>query len=95
MRYICKSVFFIASAPGLSFQFVPIEKRYPPEWFHDPEAENPRMEFARVPMHETWRAMEELHDQGLVRQIGVSNYNSQSIRDLMNYCRVKPSVLQV
>jgi hypothetical protein len=31
-------------------QFVPFEKRYPPEWFYDPEAEKPCMEFAPVSM---------------------------------------------
>ena len=53
------------------------------------------MELAPVPMHETWKAMEELHDDGLAKQIGVSNYNCQSVRDLLNYARIKPAVLQV
>lgn len=35
-------------------QFVPFETRYPPEWIHDPTGPNPRMEFADVPIHETW-----------------------------------------
>jgi diketogulonate reductase-like aldo/keto reductase len=65
---------------------------------HDlPNAEsgNPRMELASVPLHSTWSAMEQLHDEGLVRQIGVANYNCLAIRDLLSYARVKPAVLQV
>eukprot|EP00043_Microstomoeca_roanoka_P025659 m.9366 g.9366 ORF g.9366 m.9366 type:complete len:334 (-) comp5715_c0_seq1:169-1170(-) len=79
----------------ISLKFVPFEKRYPPEWFHDPEAPNPRMELDPVPLSETWAAMEELVDAGLVRDIGVSNFNCQLLADLLSYARIKPSVNQV
>ncbi len=39
--------------------------------------------------------MEALYDEGLAKHIGVANYNCQSLRDLLNYARIKPSVLQV
>jgi D-xylose reductase len=48
-----------------------------------------------VPVRETWEAMEELVSLGLVRNIGLSNYNIQSIRDILSYAKVKPAVLQV
>ncbi len=76
-------------------RFVPFDERYPPGWFFDPQAPSPRMEFAPVPVHETWQAMEELVDAGLTRHIGISNFNSGMIRDLLTYARVKPEVLQV
>ena len=79
----------------ISLKFVPFEKRYPPEWFHDPDAPNPKMELIDVPVQETWQAMEALHDAGLVKNIGLSNFNCQGIRDVMSYARVKPAVLQV
>lgn len=79
----------------IALKFVPIETRYPPEWIHDPEAESPTMQRAAVPLHETWAAMERLVDTGLVRQIGVCNYNSGLVHDLMSYARIKPSVLQI
>lgn len=79
----------------IALKFVPIETRYPPEWIHDPEAESPTMQRVAVPLHETWAAMERLVDTGLVRQIGVCNYNSGLVHDLMSYARIKPSVLQI
>lgn len=79
----------------ISQKYVPIDHRYPPGWFYDPAAATPRMEFAPVPIMETWRAMEELVDQGLVRQIGISNFGTSLIRDLLASARIRPAVLQV
>jgi D-xylose reductase len=76
-------------------RFVPFEERYPPGWFHDPQAPDPHMELERVPLAETWQAMEELVDAGLVRNIGVCNYNVSLLRDLLSFARIKPAVLQV
>jgi D-xylose reductase len=79
----------------IALEFVPIETRYPPEWLHDPDAASPGMKRAPVPLHQTWAAMEDLVDKGLVRQIGVCNYNSGLLHDLMSYARIKPSMLQI
>jgi D-xylose reductase len=76
-------------------RFVPLDVRYPPGWFFDPNATNPHMEEARVPISETWRAMEQLVDDGLVRHIGICNFGTSLIRDLLSYARIAPSVLQV
>ena len=79
----------------IALEFVPIETRYPPEWLHDPEAAEPRMHRAKVPLHATWGAMEQLVDTGLVRNIGVCNYNSALVHDLMTYARIAPHTLQI
>lgn len=79
----------------ISQRFVPFEERYPPGWHFDPTAPNPHMEFERVALHETWQAMEELVAAGLTRHIGVCNYNTGLLRDLLNYASVFPEVLQV
>jgi len=48
-----------------------------------------------VPISETWQAMEELLRDGLVRNIGVCNFNISLLRDMLKYCAVRPAVLQV
>lgn len=77
----------------ISLKFVPFETRYPPEWFHDPNGADPRMEEDLVPMQETWEAMEELVSEGLVKNIGVCNMNCALLREILCYAKVKPSVL--
>jgi len=47
------------------------------------------------PIRETWEAMECLVKDGLVRSIGVSNFSSKKLQDILSYCTVKPSVCQV
>jgi D-xylose reductase len=79
----------------ISLQFVPIDHRYPPGWFYDPDAEQPRMVEAPVPILDTWQAMIELQKSGLARNIGVCNFGVSLIRDLMASSSVKPAVLQV
>ncbi|MEM8695454.1 MAG: aldo/keto reductase [Pseudomonadota bacterium] len=79
----------------IALKFVPIETRYPPEWIYDPDAADPAMERAAVPLHETWGAMERLVDMGLTRRIGVCNYNSGLVHDLIRYARIAPAVLQI
>ncbi len=75
--------------------FVPFEERYPAGWFVDPDADNPAMQLAKVPLQDTWQAMENIHDAGLAKQIGVCNYNSGLMHDLLSYARIKPAMLQI
>jgi D-xylose reductase len=79
----------------IATKFVPFDERYPPEWLFDPKAAAPRMELDRVPIGETWQAMEELVAAGLVRDIGVCNFGCSLLRDLLSYARIRPAVLQV
>lgn len=44
---------------------------------------------------DTWRALEKLYKDGLVRAIGVSNFNIHHLEDLMADAEVKPMVNQV
>ncbi len=79
----------------IALKYVPPEERYPAEWFYDLEAENPSMQVDAVPLAETWHAMEALVDAGLVKHIGVCNYTSGLVIDLMAYSRIKPAMLQI
>lgn len=47
------------------------------------------------PLSKTWAALEQLVDEGLTKNVGLSNYNCQIIYDLLTYCRVKPAVNQI
>ncbi|CAO0801250.1 unnamed protein product [Mucor circinelloides] len=44
---------------------------------------------------ETWKAMEELVEEGLVKAIGLSNFNIQKIQNILDHCKIKPAQLQV
>ena len=76
-------------------QFVDFNERYPAGWFFDPEAKDPKMEPAAVPLYRTWHAMEALLTKGLTKQIGVCNYNTGLMNDLLSYANHKPDMLQI
>lgn len=44
---------------------------------------------------ETWKAMEELVDEGKTKAIGLSNFLPQHIENLLPHCRIKPVVNQL
>lgn len=46
-------------------------------------------------VEETWKIMEEYVDAGKIRAIGVSNFNSHHVDELLAYARIKPAVNQI
>ncbi|XP_071926969.1 NADP-dependent D-sorbitol-6-phosphate dehydrogenase-like isoform X2 [Coffea arabica] len=48
-----------------------------------------------VSLETTWHAMEDLVSMGLVRSIGISNYDIFLTRDCLAYSKVKPAVNQI
>lgn len=79
----------------ISMRYVPFDERYPPEWFFDPNADSPRLELDPVPIQETWRAMEQLVADGLAKNIGICNFGTSLLRDLLSYADIRPAVLQI
>lgn len=75
--------------------FVPFEENYPPGWFFDPSASSPHMKLSNVPISQTWEAMEGLHQQEKVSHIGVCNFGTSQLRDLLSYAKIQPALLQV
>ena len=49
----------------------------------------------KVSIRETWEAMEELVSLGLVKAIGVANFTTPMIIDLLSYAKIKPAVNQI
>lgn len=79
----------------IALRYVDFAQRYPPEWIFDPSAPEPAMVLDPVPLADTWQAMEELVQSGLVKHLGVCNYNTALLHDLMAYARIKPALLQI
>lgn len=42
-----------------------------------------------------WKAMEEAHDNGLIRSLGVSNFSLDDVMNIMEHARMKPVVNQI
>jgi len=74
----------------IALAYVDPSHRYPPEWHGDDK----KVHLENAPMHETWRAMEELVDEGLTKNIGLSNVQGSLLLDVLRYARFQPQVIQ-
>lgn len=78
----------------VSLEYVSPETRYPPEWWNG--TPGGPVTLAQVPVSETWAAMEEIKEQGLAHNIGVSNFCGGLLIDLFRHVKKhKPTVLQI
>jgi alcohol dehydrogenase (NADP+) len=50
---------------------------------------------AQMPIRDTWEGMEGVLEAGLTRHIGVSNFSSHKLHELLAHCRIRPEVNQV
>lgn len=48
----------------------------------------------RKVQEDTWKALESLHHTGKIRALGVSNFDSRALQDLLQYAKVKPVVIE-
>lgn len=44
---------------------------------------------------QSWKAMERLREEGMVKSIGVSNFMLNHLEELLQYCNVKPVINQI
>ena len=70
------------------FTFTELEEPFP-------EGPDGKVQFSDVDYVETWKAMEQLHDKGLAKNIGVSNFNSKQLTRVLESCKIKPVTNQV
>jgi D-xylose reductase len=75
----------------ISTEFVPFEEKYPPEWTNL----DGKMVLVPNDMGATWKAMESLVDKNLCKTIGVCNFSTQLLRQLVSTCRIRPTTLQI
>jgi diketogulonate reductase-like aldo/keto reductase/alpha-ketoglutarate-dependent taurine dioxygenase len=76
----------------ISMEYVPIDMKYPPEWTNT----NGKMVLVAQDIGETWKAMEDLVETGRAKSIGVCNFTSQLLRQLVSTARrVRPATLQI
>jgi len=57
--------------------------------------EDGSMKYTDVPLMDTWAALEACVDEGLIRSIGLSNFNETQIQEIYDNGRIKPAMLQV
>jgi diketogulonate reductase-like aldo/keto reductase len=50
---------------------------------------------SEVTLMETWRAMEELVDEGLCQSIGIADIHLEKLKEIVAAARIKPAVVQV
>jgi D-xylose reductase len=75
----------------ISMEYVPIDKKYPPEWTNM----DGKMVLVPNDICATWKAMESLVDDGKCKTIGICNSGTQLIRQLLATCRIRPTTLQI
>ena len=54
-----------------------------------------KLSFTKVPLYKTWAKMEECYKKGLTKAIGVSNFNTQILLDMMTYAEIRPAINQI
>jgi aldehyde reductase len=54
-----------------------------------------KLMYSDVDFVDTWKAMEDCVRKGLVRSIGVSNFNSKQLQRILDICEIKPVTNQV
>lgn len=60
-----------------------------------PKDANRNIAYADVDICDTWNAMEILVHKGLVKSIGVSNFNSKQLERILEMCTIAPAVVQI
>jgi len=59
------------------------------------DVERKEISLAKVPLRETWEALEEAVDAGIAKSIGISNASAQTLYDMQTYARHPVSSLQI
>ena len=92
---------FEASRKRLQVDYVDCYLTHTPYAFQPGDEQEPRDERGQViydsgvTLVETWRALENLVDEGRCKAIGLSNVNLEKLREIVEAARIKPAVVEV
>jgi len=75
----------------IAIKYVDPEVRYPPGFFY----EGDKVVLSKASLEETYHAMEECMEEGLIKSIGISNYVGSLVLDVERYAKHIPQVLQI
>lgn len=82
----------LKSLKNLQLDYIDLYLDHWPKFFEY----NEKMEkIKKMPMHVLWGKMESFVEKKYTRFIGVSNYNVQSLCNLLSFCKIKPIVNEV
>ena len=73
----------------------PLSMRYVDEETLIPKTADGNMDVVEVDHSKIWVDMEKCVEKGWVKSIGVSNFNSQQVKDIVDNCKIKPVCNQV
>jgi len=60
-----------------------------------PENDEGFIPLSELPITETWEGMESVKEEGLTKHIGVSNFSTKKLQDIIDHCDSKPEMNQV
>ena len=75
----------------IALKYVDPSVKYPPGFFF----EGDKIVLSKASLEETYHAMEELYDSGLIKSIGISNYTAALVLDVERYAMHMPQTLQI
>lgn len=61
----------------------------------EPVDKDGHVKIDKVSIQETWQAMEQLVEKGLVKSIGVANFTTMMLVDLLTYAKIVPVINQI
>jgi diketogulonate reductase-like aldo/keto reductase len=92
---------FEASLKRLQLEYVDLYSIHTPFAFKPGDEQDPRDEKGNViydgatTLTDSWKALENLVDQGQCKAIGLSNVSLEQLKEVFEAARIKPAVLQV
>ncbi|SCU85699.1 LAME_0D02388g1_1 [Lachancea meyersii CBS 8951] len=80
----------------LAFKYVPFEEKYPPGFYTGAEDDKKGViSLEKVPIIDTYRALESCVEEGMIKSIGISNFRGILVQDLLAGAKIPPACLQI